>query len=815
MSNQANANNIIFNITQDAINNNVAHLLTEDTHISGSEITIQKQKIISFSSCSYLGLEQHEKLKEGAKTAIDHFGTQFSSSRAYLSLGLYHELEEKLSQVFQNKVIVTASTTLGHLAAIPALVEENAAVLIDHQVHHSVQLGINILKGSNSNIHFEVLRHNDMDALESKIKLLRVKYKYIWYMADGIYSMYGDFSRIKQLEFLLNKYEYFNLYIDDAHGMSYFGKNGRGYVLSEINHHPRMVLATSLNKAFASGGGCLIFNNDKWYKRVRYCGSTLITSGPLQPANLGAGIASADIHLSPEIYALQQQLHERIELTRELIDKTNLPLIKQCNSAIFFIGLSLPKLGYALVKKLLQNGFYTNLGIFPAVPIKNTGLRFTITNMHSHKQIYDMVNCLSDEFTSLLQNENYPIERIYRNFNIPVERQKNNFAFANTLINKAVSLNAVMHSSILDINKNEWNSLFEGKGIFDWNGMALLESIFSQNEAIENNWQFNYIIIRGHNQEIVVATCVTTAYTKDDMLMQADISIEAEASRKQDPYFLTSLITATGTPISEGRHIFINKENKDWKNAVGLLLEKIQEIQESTQSSGIMLRDFYDEDKELFALITNNGYFKLRLPDSHVQQYTDWQNNDHFYPLLNRKKKDHFNSYIKKYQHLFEYQKVNSCTTDELNHWYQLYGNVKNKNLEINTFTLPFKFFCAMANNTQWEIFTLRLKEEDNKTIAVVFNYKSGASYMPVIIGMDYTYLASHHIYKQALYRMIMRGRELNCTNIQLGFSASTPKRNMNCKAVNTFAFVQVNDHFNSDFLQNLKPSNRLVVKNS
>jgi hypothetical protein len=46
---------------------------------------------------------------------------------------------------------------------------------------------------------------------------------------------------------------------------------------------------------------------------------------------------------------------------------------------------------------MLDDGFYTNLGAFPAVPIKNTGVRFTITRLHTFEQIEKTF------FTSLFQ----------------------------------------------------------------------------------------------------------------------------------------------------------------------------------------------------------------------------------------------------------------------------------------------------------------------------------------------------------------------------------------------------------------------------
>jgi hypothetical protein len=45
----------------------------------------------------------------------------------------------------------------------------------------------------------------------------------------------------------------------------------------------------------------------------------MIFSGPIQPPMLGAAIASARIHLSPEIVQLQKELQERISLCNRLL----------------------------------------------------------------------------------------------------------------------------------------------------------------------------------------------------------------------------------------------------------------------------------------------------------------------------------------------------------------------------------------------------------------------------------------------------------------------------------------------------------------
>jgi len=310
-------------IASHATKNGVIHLTTEDFKLEKNNIKINKKDYVNFGSCSYLSLEFDERIKQGAKQAIDDYGTQFSSSRAYVSPRFYDELESKLSLIFNAPTIVTPTTTLGHIAAIPVLIGPNDVVILDHQVHNSVQTAVAIVKSKGVKV--EMVRHNRMDLLEEKIQNLKGEYDNIWYMADGIYSMYGDAAPLDEIYALMDRYSQFHFYVDDAHGMSCYGKHGRGYVLAEREIHNQMVMATSFAKAFATGGGALIFPNKELARKVRSFGGPMITSGPMQPSALGAAIASADIHLSGEIEELQEDLQQNIMYTNLMLKKYNLP----------------------------------------------------------------------------------------------------------------------------------------------------------------------------------------------------------------------------------------------------------------------------------------------------------------------------------------------------------------------------------------------------------------------------------------------------------------------------------------------------------
>ena len=190
-------NDTIDQIISDGVRRGILHLYTDDNKLNDNQLTLKGKKVVNFGSCSYLGLEFDNRLKEASKAAIDCYGTQFSESRAYVSVKLYQELEELLFKIFDAPVVITPTTTLGHIANIPVLMTSADAIITDQQVHNSVNTAVKLVRAAGA--HVEVLRHNRMDLLEDRIKFLRTKYQKIWYMADGIYSMFGDAAPLEQL----------------------------------------------------------------------------------------------------------------------------------------------------------------------------------------------------------------------------------------------------------------------------------------------------------------------------------------------------------------------------------------------------------------------------------------------------------------------------------------------------------------------------------------------------------------------------------------------------------------------------------------
>ena len=178
----------------DAKEAGILHLYAEDESFSKRTLQIQNKKLFHFGTTGYLGLEQDIRLKEAAINAITKYGTQFPLSKSYISHPLYKTLEEHVKEMYGNNIIITKNSTLGHLGVIPSAVDDQDAIILDHQVHWSVQSAAKTLKSRS--VPIEMIRHNNLQMLEDKIKALSPKHKRIWYMCDGIYSMFGDYAPI-------------------------------------------------------------------------------------------------------------------------------------------------------------------------------------------------------------------------------------------------------------------------------------------------------------------------------------------------------------------------------------------------------------------------------------------------------------------------------------------------------------------------------------------------------------------------------------------------------------------------------------------
>lgn len=776
----------------DAKNAGVIHLYAEGEEFSGRTIQINNKNLFHFGTTGYLGLEQDSRLKEAAINAIRRYGTQFPLSKSYISNPLYKQLEERVTQMYQNPVIITKNSTLGHIGVIPSAVKDQDAIILDHQVHWSVQSAAKLLK--NRSVPIDMIRHNNMNMLEDKIKSLSNKRKRIWYMADGIYSMYGDFAPVKELKTLSLKYPQLHLYFDDVHGMSWIGKNGTGYVLSQLNElSENILLFGTLSKTFGASGAVLVCSNKKMYQEIKTFGGPLTFSAQLEPASVAAATASADIHLSPEIYMLQNELKERIHYFNALLEQTDLPLIDRNNSPVFFIGTGTPKTGYNFVNRLMNEGFYVNLGMFPAVPVKNTGVRITISRHNQKQEIKDLVEAMKYHFPKALEDTHTNIQRVHQAFKINVKSAIEDKSNHDLIVQ--------LEDSIAKIDKSLWNELIGKQGVYDWEGLNFLEQTFTGNNLKEHNWKFWYLIIYDQHKNPILATFLTLGLWKDDMLTNVNTSQTIENKRKLDPYYLTSKVLSMGSLFTEGSHLYISKKHPLKQQALNVMMQSLEKLERNFKAKMVVLRDFSDNES-LHSYLLGQGFMRIQMPDSCKINLNENEDIDTYIAKLSTRNRRHYRKEILTNEPLLKIEVLKNCNKNQLKQVQELYNNVHQNNLGMNTFPFPEKLFKNMSRNSNWEFITLSFNDSPEKFIGVMLCYNNGnQTYVPAFVGMDYRYVRKYHTYRQLLYQTIKRAIDLNFKQIDLGMAASFEKRKLGAIITEKYAYIQASDNYTLELL--------------
>lgn len=791
-------------VLSQAVDRGILHLDCDDQPHEGPWIAIDGRRLVNFGSCSYLGLERDPRLIEGVIAAVRRFGTQFSSSRAYLSIGLYAQLEARLAEIFGSPVVVTPSTSLGHQAALPGLVDDDDAVILDHHVHASVRSAAQSLKVRG--VPVRLVRHSDIGDLEALFHQLRPDHRRVWYLADGVYSMYGDFAPLAALGGLLD-HEQFHLYLDDAHGMSWTGANGRGFVREHLRPHPRVMLAVSLNKAFAAAGGALVFPSQEWARRVRTCGPTLVFSGPVQPPMLGAALASAEIHRSGQIHALQARLRENLARTREALVAHHLPLIGRDPTPIFFIATGLPRVAYNLVRRLFDDGFYLNIGTFPATPMQAGGVRFTVTVNHSPAEIERLAARLADHYLDALADEGVTTADVERAF--AGECDLSGLTRARGRGRAGARARAPLELSAADridaIDGDEWGQLMAGRGCLDAGYLALLERVFRGHERPEDNWRFRYLVVRDPSGAPVVATVLTAILAKDDLFAPETVSTAIERQREADPYLLTSTLIMAGTAAGEGNPIFVRSEHPRWQEALSLVCDELRRWGDAVDASMVLLRDFDgDDDRLLAAPLLDRGFARVALPNRHVIADLGWASEAEYLARLGSRYRYSLRREALAYRDRFDVFVDKPADPALRAACYRLYLEVQARGRVLSTFPLPAALVDAFFDDPGCDVLRIHLRGDDAPAAVMFSHYRPGGVYSAGFVGLDYRLLETHKVYKQILYRTVERAAALGCRRLELGFTAGLEKRKVGAVAVPSFGYALIRDSFNLDIIESM-----------
>lgn len=811
--NHNNFINTINEVSLAAKNMGILHLQSDDEVYTGKHLNIGGQDLINFGTCGYLGLETDERLKQGAINFVQKYGTQFSVSRTYLTSSYNQELEDLLEKIYGLPVIVYSSTSTAHISVIPTLLDSTHAIILDQQVHMCVQTAAQLMvpKG----IPVEMIRHSNMEMLERKLQELGNRYTKVWYMVDGVYSMFGDTAPLEQLAELMKKYENLCLYVDDAHGMSWYGPKGCGYLFTHMGVSDRVLLISTLAKGFGCVGGFAVLPDRETQQKVKFFGGPLAYSHPLAPAVIGSAIESAKIHLTDEINTMQMDLVNKINYANNALEATDLLVLSDPRTPIFFIGMGPLPVGYNVVRRMMQEGFFVNIALFPVVPAKNTGVRFTMTRHQEFEHISQMVERLSYHYPLALAEEGYSDNDVRRLFKQPLKKTPSTeVAIQPTIsavnISEGIPLSIEYHRFINELNAQEWNSLFADRGNMDAKGLAFIEAAFSGNEKPEENWNFHYLLVRNPvSGKVITGSYFTTGLYKDDLIAPEKVSAKIEEKRKEDPYYLSSKTVAMGSLLTEGEHLYLDRSDDRWKEALKLLLKQINQLEEQEGCEVTILRDFDANDIELRNLLTDEGFLKVDMPASNIIYNMTWKDTEDYLNTLTPRSKRHLKYEAIRHFDKFTHEIVDALPEEDLDYYYSLYREVMVRNLAVNEYAYPKKMLQEMGKSSQWEFMLLYLKPEHHpnasqKPVAFMCCYKGENHYAPTVIGMDYNYVFDFKSYKQILYRTVLRAKDLGFSRVHMGLTADVEKKKVGATALPRLAFVQARDNYHFEVIESI-----------
>ena len=354
----------------------------------GRYITRENRKMLNMSSNDYLGLASNEKLRQSFLQQYGDNFPSFTSSSSRLLTGnfpVYTDLEQLIAQRFQREsALLFNSGYHANLGILPALTTTKSLILADKLVHASMIDGIRL-----SQCEFFRYHHNDYEHLKSLLEKNAGKFDRTFIVTESVFSMDGDVADLKHLVQLKKQFPNTYLYVDEAHAIGVYGKNGlgiaeRAHVIADID-----LLVGTFGKALASMGAYVVCDQilkECLINQMR----PLIFSTALPPFNVAWThfIFERLPQFSKERTHLEQL---SVFLRQEVEHKTQIMPSQTC-IVPYILGENDATLAKA--KDLQEQGYYCLPIRPPTVPKGTSRIRLSLTADMTMDEVKQFVACL-------------------------------------------------------------------------------------------------------------------------------------------------------------------------------------------------------------------------------------------------------------------------------------------------------------------------------------------------------------------------------------------------------------------------------------
>ncbi|MGO8904648.1 MAG: aminotransferase class I/II-fold pyridoxal phosphate-dependent enzyme [Solirubrobacteraceae bacterium] len=250
---------------------------------------------IMLASNNYLGLTADERVMQGARDALERYGTGLTGSRLLNGTTPLHlELERELAEwMGAQDALVFTTGHQANMGALGTLLDSSDTVVVDSSDHASILDGVLLSRAK-----MRPFRHSRMDKLERALARAEDDGGGVLVVVDGVFSMEGDVAPLVDIAELCRRHGA-RLMVDEAHAAGVLGARGAGAAeLLGVEDQVDLRMGT-FSKSLAACGGFLVGEADV-IDYLRISSRAFLFTASAVPAALGAALAALRIVRSPE-----------------------------------------------------------------------------------------------------------------------------------------------------------------------------------------------------------------------------------------------------------------------------------------------------------------------------------------------------------------------------------------------------------------------------------------------------------------------------------------------------------------------------------
>ena len=334
---------------------------------------------IMLGSNNYLGLTGDERVIQGARDALERYGTGLTGSRLLNGTTALHlELEEEIAdwQGTEDAIVFTT----GHQANVGTLgtiLGPTDTVVADSGDHASILDGCLLSRAK-----LRAFRHNRMDKLERMLERAANDGGGILVVVDGVFSMEGDVPPLREVCDLCERFGA-RLMVDEAHGAGVLGTRGAG-ASEHFGVEDRVDLRMgTFSKSLASCGGFIAGPADV-IEFLRVQSRAFLFTASAVPAAVGAARAALRIVRSDEGRTLMAKVLDNARLWSDGLVERGFKVVRHGDLVTPIVPVLVEddwKAGL-LWKALYDAGVFVNTALHPAVPPGGALLRTSVMATH-------------------------------------------------------------------------------------------------------------------------------------------------------------------------------------------------------------------------------------------------------------------------------------------------------------------------------------------------------------------------------------------------------------------------------------------------